>query len=203
LVSASGALSLISEKKKVACAQTQNQSCSVRQLATHPAWSATGIDATMRKPLLSTAHLGRHNQARGKRYATANKRKPTKAERACAAIFDELGVWYKAQAYFYDANTLYLPDFRLACSWHKVIVEVDGSFHDGREAYDERRTSWMEANRNCKVTRFTNEDVLERPDLIREWVRGHQPPLLLKADADRGAPKRPRRVDAKQAEHAA
>ncbi len=48
------------------------------------------------------------------------------------------------------------------CEAAKVIVELDGAAHDGREDYDERRTQTLERF-GYVVLRFTNERVLADP----------------------------------------
>ena len=45
------------------------------------------------------------------------------------------------------------------CPRKKLCVELDGSFHDGREACDEARTEAL-AKFNIRVIRFRNEEVL-------------------------------------------
>ena len=54
----------------------------------------------------------------------------------------------------------YCPDERLA-------VELDGSVHDdpARQAYDARRQRALERD-GIRVLRFTNETVLQTPDVV-------------------------------------
>lgn len=54
----------------------------------------------------------------------------------------------------------YIADF--VCEAAKVIVELDGAVHDGRESYDERRTQTLELY-GYVVARFHNEQVLADP----------------------------------------
>jgi very-short-patch-repair endonuclease len=54
----------------------------------------------------------------------------------------------------------YFVDF--VCEAAKVIVELDGPTHDGREAYDGRRTEILELF-GYIVVRFRNEQVLADP----------------------------------------
>jgi very-short-patch-repair endonuclease len=49
------------------------------------------------------------------------------------------------------------------CSECNLIVELDGDTHDGREAYDARRTDWLASNGHAVVC-FTNTDVHENLD---------------------------------------
>ena len=50
----------------------------------------------------------------------------------------------------------YIADF--ACFSHRIVVEIDGLTHDGRERYDERRDRWFQA-RGWTVIRVVDEDV--------------------------------------------
>ncbi|HYD47602.1 MAG TPA: DUF559 domain-containing protein [Terriglobales bacterium] len=50
----------------------------------------------------------------------------------------------------------FIADF--ACCDRRVIVELDGDGHDGRNGYDERRTAALAA-RGYRVLRFTNDQV--------------------------------------------
>ena len=50
----------------------------------------------------------------------------------------------------------YIVDFY--CPEDRIIVELDGSSHDGREYEDKERTEIIEAN-SVRLVRFRNEDV--------------------------------------------
>jgi very-short-patch-repair endonuclease len=54
----------------------------------------------------------------------------------------------------------YFADF--VCEACRLIVELDGAAHDGREIYDERRTETLE-RLGYVVLRFRNERVLTDP----------------------------------------
>ncbi len=41
----------------------------------------------------------------------------------------------------------------------KIVIEIDGDSHAGREAHDARRTAYLESQ-DFRVLRFTNSDVL-------------------------------------------
>jgi len=51
----------------------------------------------------------------------------------------------------------FIADFY--CAEAKVVVEVDGPTHAGRETYDDRRSNMIERN-GLLVLRFTNHDVV-------------------------------------------
>ena len=53
----------------------------------------------------------------------------------------------------------YFADF--LCREHKLVVEIDGYSHEGRQAYDRQRERAME-NAGYSILRFTNDDVVER-----------------------------------------
>ncbi|HUV38742.1 MAG TPA: endonuclease domain-containing protein [Planctomycetota bacterium] len=61
----------------------------------------------------------------------------------------------------------YVVDF--CCVEAKLIVELDGDTHDGREADDERRTHELEKER-YRVRRFMNSDVHERMSAVLEAI---------------------------------
>ncbi|WP_184715514.1 endonuclease domain-containing protein [Caulobacter sp.] len=61
----------------------------------------------------------------------------------------------------------YFADF--ACEAAKVIVELDGASHDGREDYDARRTEVLGLF-GYVVLRFPNERVLGDPGGVTEEI---------------------------------
>ena len=61
----------------------------------------------------------------------------------------------------------YVADF--FCPELKLIIELDGDTHDGREAYDEQRSLWLAAE-GYKVVRFLNDDVYKHIDAVRESI---------------------------------
>jgi very-short-patch-repair endonuclease len=55
----------------------------------------------------------------------------------------------------------YIADF--ICLSKRLIIELDGGQHDEGKAYDEQRTSFLEA-RGYKVLRFWNNEVFENTE---------------------------------------
>ena len=55
----------------------------------------------------------------------------------------------------------YIADF--AARSHRLVIELDGDAHAGREAYDATRTRALE-DRGYRVLRFTNSDVMGNLD---------------------------------------
>jgi very-short-patch-repair endonuclease len=52
---------------------------------------------------------------------------------------------------------------------HKLIIELDGDSHAGREEYDAARTAYIES-RGYKVIRFANRDVFENPEGVARMI---------------------------------
>ena len=61
----------------------------------------------------------------------------------------------------------YIADF--FCSEARLILEVDGDSHDGREGEDQRRQRWLECQ-GYTVLRFANRDVYDNLDGVLEVV---------------------------------
>jgi len=61
----------------------------------------------------------------------------------------------------------YIVDFY--CASAKLIVELDGDSHDGREDYDQRREAFLR-NLGFKVVRVSNDEVLNNLDGVAEYI---------------------------------
>jgi very-short-patch-repair endonuclease len=61
----------------------------------------------------------------------------------------------------------YAADF--AARTHKLVFELDGDSHAGREAYDAARTAYMES-KGYHVLRFANCDVFENPEGVARMI---------------------------------
>ena len=63
----------------------------------------------------------------------------------------------------------FIVDF--ACVRHQLIVELDGGQHaEVRDAYDARRTAWLEAQ-GWQVMRFWNDQVYSTADEVVDTIR--------------------------------
>ena len=51
----------------------------------------------------------------------------------------------------------------------KLIIELDGEQHAAQQAYDDRRTRWLESQ-GFRVIRFWNDDVLYDPEVVVEAI---------------------------------
>lgn len=116
-------------------------------------------------------------QQKAVKYSQQLRRRLTTPEMALGRALVEHDVWFKSQAPFYSPNggECYIADFRLAHSYFKLLIEVDGKSHNGRESYDARRTEWLERERNCRVLRFTNERVMSDLDGVLAEILALQP----------------------------
>jgi very-short-patch-repair endonuclease len=61
----------------------------------------------------------------------------------------------------------YIADF--LCKDLSIVVEADGGQHGDQEAYDARRTAWLEAA-GFQVLRFWNHDILTDMDAVMEVI---------------------------------
>jgi very-short-patch-repair endonuclease len=55
------------------------------------------------------------------------------------------------------------------CAECKLVVELDGDSHDGREGYDANRTAELAVN-GAEVIRFVNNDVYRNLDAVLEAI---------------------------------
>ena len=61
----------------------------------------------------------------------------------------------------------YVVDFY--CAEAKLVVELDGESHEGRQAYDEQRTVFLRSL-GLKVFRVANDDVVENLEGVVEAI---------------------------------
>lgn len=71
----------------------------------------------------------------------------------------QLGVRFKRQ----HPIDIFIVDFY--CHTYKLVVEVDGEYHNEQLDYDEGRTSELE-NLGITVIRFTNDEVMDDIDRV-------------------------------------
>jgi very-short-patch-repair endonuclease len=62
----------------------------------------------------------------------------------------------------------FVVDF--ACLERKLLIEVDGGLHPGREAYDAQRTRWLELH-GYRVLRFQNSQVMWNIEGVVQTIR--------------------------------
>ena len=87
------------------------------------------------------------------RYAREHRKNPTRAEKELKRKLINWKIRFRSQRQFdYFIVDFLIPDRRL-------VIEVDGNYHDARADYDERRTVYLESL-GLTVIRIRNEDVL-------------------------------------------
>jgi very-short-patch-repair endonuclease len=127
----------------------------------------------------------KEKQIKGLKYSRGMKRKPTKAEKHLADALEINGIAFKQQAFFFTESKLYIPDFRIPTRKYRLIVEVDGASHKKQKEYDDARTQWLFENRNCRVIRFSNEQVLNNVSEVIKVILTHHPKSQAEIDADK------------------
>ncbi len=61
----------------------------------------------------------------------------------------------------------YVADF--ATREHRLVIELDGDSHAGREAYDAARTAFIES-KGFRVIRFGNSEVMTNPEGVARAI---------------------------------
>ena len=61
----------------------------------------------------------------------------------------------------------YIIDF--AARRHKLAIELDGDTHAAQEAYDARRTAFLESE-GWRVIRFSNSDAVSNPEGVATMI---------------------------------
>jgi N6-L-threonylcarbamoyladenine synthase len=62
----------------------------------------------------------------------------------------------------------FIADF--VCIRAKTVIEIDGRVHDFQKEYDEMRTRFLQEI-GFEVIRFTNDEVLEKPEIVVEKIK--------------------------------
>ena len=111
-------------------------------------------------------------------HAKFNRKHQTPAEEK---LWDELRNRKLAGFKFRRQHPLeaYIPDF--VCLEKKLVVEVDGGYHNDEEQkkIDEIRTKTLEKN-NYRFIRFTNDDVLNKTAWVLEEIKNY---LIAESDS--------------------
>ena len=101
-------------------------------------------------------------------FAKENRKSPTFAERI---VWNELrrnsfGVRFKRQV----VVGMYIVDF--ICIEKKLIIEIEGYSHDGKEEYDKNREEYLKVA-GFRVLRFTNDDATNNWEKCTTEIRKH------------------------------
>lgn len=126
-------------------------------------------------------------------YSEDLRSRPTKAELEMCRLLDAEKISYVFQSSVYDVESgkLYIADFRIKrCpparpsgtprrEWQRdtrrLLVEIDGAYHEQQKDYDARRTAWMESKKDAIVLRFSNSDVFDRPAEVIAAIEQYSP----------------------------
>lgn len=92
------------------------------------------------------------------------RERQTQSELLFGQYLMQMGIEFKAQ----EALCGYVPDFYFPAYGHRII-ELDGQFHNGREARDEHRDRVLKQN-GFEVKRFPSHMVFSRPRELMELV---------------------------------
>lgn len=87
------------------------------------------------------------------------------------SLLTELNLKFVPQAIFLDENTFYIVDFWLKPP-HSLVIEIDGINHESKKkqiARDKEQKLFFE-NKNLKLLRINNQDILESPEKIRTVI---------------------------------
>jgi len=57
----------------------------------------------------------------------------------------------------------FIADFY--CAEHRLVIEIDGKYHQSQIGYDEYRTKWL-IDHGYQVIRFSNDEVIEQVDQV-------------------------------------
>lgn len=89
--------------------------------------------------------------------------KQTKEEQQVEEILKDIGVHYISQKGFVaKCNTCLIADFYLPKP-HKLIIEVDGGYHNNRVEQDKGRDLFFLHERNIRTLRIKNEELINLP----------------------------------------
>lgn len=94
------------------------------------------------------------------RRASRARKNPTRAEAKLRSALANEGLSYAFSFQKVFPPYYYVDAVALRA---RVIIELDGSSHNGRAEYDSRRASYLES-KGFQVIRFTNTEVLKNPD---------------------------------------
>src|SRR3990167_7521572 len=108
-----------------------------------------------------------HAPRRKIKFAKRLRRRQTRAERLLWEMLRD----QKLGARFWKQIVLlgWIVDFW--CPKLKLVVEVDGPTHDGRESYDANRAQVMEERLGARTIRFTNREVITNSALVAYRLR--------------------------------
>lgn len=102
------------------------------------------------------------------KYAREHRKMPTKAEAELKRKLLNWKIRFRSQRQFdYFIVDFLIPERRL-------VIEVDGSSHDNKQAYDRRREKYLE-RLGLHIIRITNNEVLTTDcEALRQTILRHE-----------------------------
>lgn len=99
-------------------------------------------------------------------YAREHRKNPTPAEKKLKELLLKWKISFRSQRQF----DYFIVDFLFPKK--RLVVELDGSSHNNKEIYDNRRTYYLE-KLGLAILRFENSIVFNNPQVIREEIIRH------------------------------
>lgn len=113
------------------------------------------------------------NQLKATKYATQLEQNATLAETILKETLFEYGIDFEFQKPLYSKKTCYIADFYIYDK--RLVVELDGSSHKGREDYDAKRTKDIKNLHGYHVLRFKNTAVFADVNKVIAKIQDWQP----------------------------
>ena len=114
------------------------------------------------------------NQLKANKYATQLEQNATLAETILKEALLEYGIDFEFQKPLYSKSTCYIADFYICDK--RLVVELDGSSHKGREDYDAKRTTDIKKLHGYNVLRFKNKAVFADVNKVIAKIQDWQQP---------------------------
>jgi len=95
-----------------------------------------------------------------------NRKNPTEAEKVLWEYLKDEQTGYKIRRQ--HIIDVYIADF--VCLEKKVVIEVDGKYHDEQIDHDNARTEMLHI-KGFSVIRFTNEEVTASPEKVQQQIK--------------------------------
>lgn len=105
------------------------------------------------------------------RYRLRRLAKATEAEQAFEKILTDSGLDYKVErAFFKNKATFCFADFYLGKPY-RVVIEIDGEYHlEETQIFKDIEKENYLLSRGYHVIRFSNDMVLNNPDLVKQLL---------------------------------
>lgn len=98
----------------------------------------------------------------------ARLRDPTRAELAFAEMLDAERVLYEREKIFLNGDRYIIADFYFKS--RKLVIEIDGSAHDGQKGYEAGRDAWLLRVHGIRTIGIPNLTVLRNEREARQII---------------------------------